>query len=156
MQAQRTHATSVLKTKVKLYFIFLPIFRFKAQLIISRKWWSQCLLWQRISHTAHTHTAWLAKTVQMASVSSTSIPTTLVDTGIFLLSSIFWAIACLAERDLSVKTLFPAWVCWCFPALPIWASSVYGGRNLMPHWRGGGKRKSILLTVSCWIILQAR
>lgn len=74
-----------------LYFIFLPIFRFKAQLIISRKWWSQCLLWQRTSHTAHTHTAWLAKTVQMASVSSTSIPTMLVDTGIFMLTSKFWA-----------------------------------------------------------------
>lgn len=117
-------------------------------MITSRKWWSPCLLWQRTSRTALTHTAWSGKTVQMASASSTSIPTALVDTGIFLLTSMFWAAAWSAERDLRVKMLFPAWVCWCFPALQILASSVCGGRNLMPHCKRGGIRILIRLTVS--------
>lgn len=140
--------------KSKTVFYLFTCFRFKAPLIISRKWWSPCLLWQRTSHTAHTHTAWSGKTVQMASASSTSIPTALGDTGIFLLNFflIFWVTAWSAECDLSVKMLFPAWLCWCFPALQILASSVCGGRNLMPHCRRGETRILIRLTVSCWIL----
>lgn len=96
MQTQRTHATSVCRKQKWNYissfffFLFFFIYRLKAPLIISRKWSSPCLLWQRTSRTAHTHTAWLGKTVQMAFVSFTSIPTMLVDTGIILLTSMFW------------------------------------------------------------------
>lgn len=140
--------------KSKTVFYLFTCFRFKAPLIISRKWWSPCLLWQRTSHTAHTHTAWSGKTVQMASVSSTSIPTALVDTGIFLMTSMWYGTVWSAEYDRRVKMLFPDWVCFCFLALRIWASSVCGGRNLMPHFRRGGIRILIRLTVSCWMILQ--